>query len=83
MSVIGHVLSAWSNIRGDIKSLNPELALYGSKNLCARTDNVFLQLSQVSEGAVSLIIFEHRTRECRAKLTPTLEVTLKHFMFNV
>ena len=35
-------------------SIYTELALCGSKNECARTDTVFLQLSGVSEGMVSL-----------------------------
>ena len=37
---------------GESKS---EFALYGSKNECTRTDTVFLSLSEVSEGALSLI----------------------------
>ena len=32
----------------------PKLALCGSKNECAKTDNVFLPISKVSEGTVSL-----------------------------
>ena len=31
-----------------------ELALYGRKNECARTDNVFLPISEVCNGTVSL-----------------------------
>ena len=37
-----------------MESLNPELALYGSKNECARTNIVLLPISEVSTGAVSL-----------------------------
>ena len=35
----------------------PELALCGSKNLCARTDTVFFPISDVNEGMVALIRF--------------------------
>ena len=31
-----------------------ELALYGSKNECASTDNVFSPISEVCDGTVSL-----------------------------
>ena len=37
-----------------MKSIYPELAHCGSKNLCARTDTVFLHLTKVSKGTVSL-----------------------------
>ena len=37
-----------------MKSIYPELALCGIKNQCARTDTVFLHISEVSEGTVSL-----------------------------
>ena len=33
--------------QGDIKSIYPELALYSSKNECARTDTVIFPKSQV------------------------------------
>ena len=32
----------------------PELALCSSKNECAKTDTVFVPISEVSEGTVSL-----------------------------
>ena len=32
-----------------------KLAFYGSKNECARTDNVFSSISEVRNGTVSLI----------------------------
>ena len=38
-----------------MKSIYKELALYGSKNECARTDTVFLPISEVSDGKVSLV----------------------------
>ena len=37
-----------------MKSKYNELALYGSQNLCARTDTVFLPISEVCDGMVSL-----------------------------
>ena len=40
---------------GDIESMYTELALYGSKIECARTDNVFFPISEVCDGTVSLI----------------------------
>ena len=42
------------NIRGDIKNIYPELALYGRKNECARTDTVFFAISQVWAWGVTL-----------------------------
>ena len=44
-------------IRGDIKSIYPELALDGSKNECTRTDTVFFSLSQVCTRWVTLNLF--------------------------
>ena len=32
----------------------PDLALYGGKTLCARTDNGFSPISEVCDGTVSL-----------------------------
>ena len=37
-----------------MESIYAELALYGSKNECARADTVFLHLSKVCNGTVSL-----------------------------
>ena len=37
-----------------MESPNPEFALYGSKNLCAKTNMLFIPLSEVNTGAVSL-----------------------------
>ena len=39
---------------GLMESIHLELALSGSKNVCARTDTVFFPISEVSEGTVSL-----------------------------
>ena len=38
----------------DMDGLNPEFALYGFKNECARTDTIFFPLSEVSTRAVTL-----------------------------
>jgi hypothetical protein len=37
-----------------MESIYTKLALYGSKNECARTDTVFSPVSQVCNGTVSL-----------------------------
>ena len=37
-----------------MESIYTELALYGSKKVCARTDNVFPPISEVYDGTVSL-----------------------------
>jgi hypothetical protein len=37
-----------------MESIFIELALYGSKNECAKTDNVFSPISEVCDGTVSL-----------------------------
>ena len=34
-------------------SLNPESALFGSKNLSARTDNVFFPIDEVSTSTIT------------------------------
>ena len=39
-----------------MESIYTELALYGSKNECARTDTVILPIYQVCDGTVSLSI---------------------------
>ena len=38
-----------------MESIYTKLALYGSKNECARTDTVFLPISEVCNSTVSLI----------------------------
>ena len=40
--------------KGDMESLNPEFAVYWSKNEATRIDTVFFLLSEVSKGAVFL-----------------------------
>ena len=44
-------------IWGDIKSMYSELALYGSNNECARTDDVFLLISEVCTMGAILAIY--------------------------
>ena len=39
-----------------MESMYSELALYGSKNECARTDSVFFSISEVCDGMVSLAL---------------------------
>ena len=43
-----------------MESIHTKLALYGSKNECARTDNVFSPISEVCDGTVSLDKHEKR-----------------------
>ena len=40
-----------------MESIHIELALYASKNECARTDTVFLPMSEVCGGTVSLVLY--------------------------
>ena len=44
-----------------------ELALYGGKNECARTDNVFFPISEVCDGTVSLI-FLFLVQSCQKRI---------------
>ena len=41
-----------------MESIYIELALYGSKNECARTDNVYFAISEVCDGMDSLNLFD-------------------------
>ena len=41
-----------------MESMYIELALYASKNECARTDTVFLPIAKVCDGTVSLIEYK-------------------------
>ena len=41
-----------------MESIYPELALCGRTNQCPRTDTVFLRISEVSKGTVSLNVSE-------------------------
>ena len=40
-----------------LQSLIPELAIYGSKNVCTGTNNVLPPISEVSTRAVSLCVY--------------------------
>ena len=40
-----------------MESIYTELALYGSRNECARADNVYLPIYEVCDGMVSLCSF--------------------------
>ena len=42
------------HLRGDMESIYTRLALYGSKNECTRTNNVFLPISEVCDCMVSI-----------------------------
>ena len=48
-----------------MESTDTDLALYGGKNLCARTDNDLSPISEVCDGTVSL-----RTTTCKMNQTP-------------
>ena len=47
-----------------------KLALYGTKNEFARTDNVFIPISEVCNGTVSLVVFVRKGEFCPS-LGPT------------
>ena len=55
MSLISELTFTVSQAGVDMESIYTELALYGSKNECAKTDNVFFPISEVCDGTVSLI----------------------------
>ena len=42
-----------------MESIYTESALYGSRNECARTDTVFLPISEVCDGMVSLTTMQY------------------------
>ena len=49
--------------KGDMESVYTKLALYGSKNECARTDNFFSPISEVCNGTVSLKTYLHTSNK--------------------
>ena len=57
-----------------MESIYTELSLYGSKNECTRTDNVFFPISEVCNGTASLKIMDDLD-ECRGGHTETLTHT--------
>ena len=46
-----------------MESIYIKLALYGSKNECARTDNVFSPISEVCNITVSLYYYDNATHQ--------------------
>ena len=52
-----------------MESKYTKLPLYGSKNECARTDNVFSPISEVCDGTVSLMAPEFGIKMVVAKFT--------------
>ena len=62
-----------------MESIYTELALYGSKNLCAKTDTVFLPISEVYGCTVSLCQLDCKIRSAviRAAQAAALEETLE------
>ena len=45
-----------------MEGIYTELALYGSKNKCARTDTVFLPTSEVCNATISLVLSQFPTQ---------------------
>ena len=63
-----------------MESVFTELALFGSKNECARTDIVFLPLSEVCDGKVSLNeSISDKAVYRTAPATPGLLIIIVHF----
>ena len=52
--VFYHSMANFEGTNGDMKTLNPELALYCSKNKCARTDTVFFPIYEICTRVVTL-----------------------------
>ena len=51
-----------------MESIYTELALYGSRNECTKTDNVFSPISEVCDGTVSLVVVNTMyARTCRGR----------------
>ena len=55
-------------LRGDLQSIYTELAVYGSKNEDATTDNAFSPISEICNGTVSLTILANRNNIHEMKL---------------
>ena len=51
---LAHSFELQQYLRGNIENIYTELALYGSKDESARTDNVSIPISEVCNGMVSL-----------------------------
>ena len=52
-----------SKIHHGLFGLNPDFALYGTKNLYVRTDNGFLSLSEVSTRTLTLLMSPEKTTD--------------------
>ena len=65
-----------------MESLYSELALYGRKNLCARTDKVFFSISEVSKGTVSLMPTQFLTKILTVFWKEELETLTTNEMYN-
>ena len=63
--------------QGDMKSLNPELSIYGSTTKFTRTDTVFLALFEVRKGAVVLRPNNVLLHSLKPTNTHYLSITLK------
>ena len=63
-----------------MQSIFTELALNGSKNECARTDNVFYPISEVCDGTVSLI--KNKTRDAGFFYLQTLKESHEQVKIN-
>ena len=62
-----------------MESMYTELALFGSKNECARTDNVFFPISEVFNGTVSLSNSQAGSHSQDFDIHPALVVKAKPF----
>ena len=65
-----------------MKSIHPELALYGGKIECARTDNAFFPISEVYDGTASLRYYESKLQQniwCPYPYQQSYEVTVLHW----
>ena len=62
-----------------MESIYTKLALYGSNNLCARIDTVFLPISEVCNGTVSLVkaIIELIMEQCSTFISDGLNKQFK------
>ena len=61
-----------------MESIYTELALYGSKNECARTDNVYFTMAEVWDGTVSL-----RDSQCTQEFPSSVFSLYKNTAFGI
>ena len=70
----------------DMKSLNPEMDLYGSRNKCASTNIVILPIYEVRQITVSLLNTHNHTKHTRLKTrfkVSVLKIFWKQIVFAV